>query len=137
MTRIAIAVVILTVAFGILEAAGAQQPVPKPTEPASKPKTDEGGPKAKTTPPGNFVSGRVESIRPGNPLVLTLRVVEMSDSVRPLKVEGRLVVELPSAVLRGIQGGAAGIRVGDQVSIDGVVRDGRLVVTRVTVLRGK
>jgi hypothetical protein len=69
--------------------------------------------------------------------VLIVRVVEASDSVRRIKVDGRLTVELSSAVLRGIEGGAAALQVGGGVRLDGVVRDGRLIVTRASVLRGK
>lgn len=129
MKRIAVAAAILTLIVGPLQyASGQQQP---------KPKVTESDPKARATPAGDFAMGRVEAVRPGNPTVLVLRVVETTDSVRRIKIEGRLTVELSRAVLRSIEGGAAGLRVGALVKVDGVVRDGRLIVTSAAVLSGK
>ncbi|MDR7519549.1 MAG: hypothetical protein QN123_08285 [Armatimonadota bacterium] len=127
MTGLAAAAVACVLVFGVFQAAGQQ---PKPT-------FAETDPKARPTPAGDFAIGRVEAVRPGTPTTLTLRVVEASDTVRRIKVEGRLTVDLSEAVLRGIQGGAAGIRVGDHVRVAGIVRDGRLIVTSAVVLRGK
>ncbi|MDR7521676.1 MAG: hypothetical protein QN168_04340 [Armatimonadota bacterium] len=124
-----VAVVVLVMISGLLHAASGQQ--------QAKPTPAETEPKAKATPAGDFAIGQVEAVRPGTPTTLVLRVVEASDSVRRIKVEGRLTVELPASVLRGIQGGAAAIRVGDHVRVAGIVRDGRLIVTSAMVLRGK
>jgi hypothetical protein len=146
MKRVAVAVVVVAVAIGSLAGFGEAQPSPKPTEPgpkakvteaAPKGKAPEADPKTKATPPGDFAIGRIEAVRPGNPTVLVVQVVEASDSVRRIKVDGRLTVDLSSGVLRGIEGGAAGLQVGGQVKLEGVVRDGRLVVARASVLRGK
>jgi hypothetical protein len=139
MKRVAVAVVVVAVAIGSLAGPGEaqQSPKAKATEAAPKGKAPETDPKTKATPPGDFAIGRIEAVRPGNPTVLIVQVVEASDSVRRIKVDGRLTVDLSSAVLRGIEGGAAGLQVGGQVKLEGVVRDGRLVVARAWVLRGK
>jgi hypothetical protein len=137
MKRVVVAVVVLAVALGSLQGAGEAQPSPKPTEPPPKAKATEADAKTKATPPGDFAIGRIEAVRPGNPTVLIVQVVEASDSVRRIKVDGRLTVDLSSAVLRGIEGGVARLQVGGQVKLEGVVRDGRLVVARASVLRGK
>ncbi len=117
---------ILAVMLGPLSAALAQQP--KPTGP-----TTDQQPKSQPTPASqptdpDFVQGTVDTVTLGNPAVVTLRGIEMmSDRVRALKKEGKLVFDVPAAALRG----GPTLRVGQIVTLAGVVRDGKFLIRRV------
>lgn len=94
-----------------------------------KPKT-EPQPAAQPNDP-DYAGGTVVAVTAGTPLVLTVRANDVSDSVRPMKREGRITVEIPAQALRGIPAP----KVGDSVVLTGIVRDGKFIVRNVTVNR--
>jgi len=116
---------VLAVVVVAVSPAWAQQP--KPTGPAT-----EQQPKGKPTPAGqltdpDFARGTVDTVASGNPMVITLRGVQLSNRVRVLKHDRKLILEIPTAAL---QGGPAP-RVGQVVTLTGVVRDGKFIIRRV------
>ncbi len=125
MKRILVPFIMMMLTLVLVLSALAVNPTTSPTP--SSPKT----PLAPAGSDGAFAAGQIETIEPGSPTLLTMRLTGGSLNIRPLKVNGTLKVEIPSGVMRGLPA----LKPGDMVEVTGFIRDGKFVVQALSLAK--
>lgn len=138
MTRmLGIVIIVAVLLFPVSAALAQATPTPTPKAKTTPPKTDS--PKTPSSKPnpskppaltGDYAVGYVESVVGGSPTFVVLRLAGASESVRRLKVAGRLRVALTPEAM---QNAAAILRQGELLRFTGVIRDGTFFATLVTL----